>query len=134
MQRIRLEVEDEGIPSTALREISLLRELQHPNIVELKVSRSVHAALSVRAKGFMEAQRITVYRKTFMVLPAFVLWCMDCLGRYVHCTRLWWMYLFERTGGCIVLLDAVVDLTRVKLFNDRVQLRMIVGYCVYLQF
>jgi len=39
-QRIRLEVEDEGIPSTALREISLLRELQHPNIVELKVGRS----------------------------------------------------------------------------------------------
>lgn len=36
-KRIRLEVEDEGIPSTALREISLLRELQHPNIVELKV-------------------------------------------------------------------------------------------------
>lgn len=35
-QRIRLEVEDEGIPSTALREISLLRELQHPNIVNLK--------------------------------------------------------------------------------------------------
>ncbi|CAM9396076.1 unnamed protein product [Chrysoparadoxa australica] len=36
LKRIRLEVEDEGIPSTALREISLLRELQHPNIVELK--------------------------------------------------------------------------------------------------
>lgn len=35
-----MEVEDEGIPSTALREISLLRELQHPNIVELKVSPS----------------------------------------------------------------------------------------------
>jgi len=34
LKRIRLEVEDEGIPSTALREISLLRELQHPNIVE----------------------------------------------------------------------------------------------------
>lgn len=36
LQRIRLEVEDEGIPSTALREISLLRELEHPNIVELR--------------------------------------------------------------------------------------------------
>ena len=35
-QKIRMEVEDEGIPSTALREISLLRELQHPNIVQLK--------------------------------------------------------------------------------------------------
>jgi cyclin-dependent kinase 1 len=35
-QRIRLEVEDEGIPSTALREISLLKELQHDNIVQLR--------------------------------------------------------------------------------------------------
>ena len=33
-QRIRLEVEDEGIPSTTLREISVLRQLKHPNIVE----------------------------------------------------------------------------------------------------
>jgi len=33
VQRIRLEVEDEGIPSTTLREISVLRQLQHPNIV-----------------------------------------------------------------------------------------------------
>jgi serine/threonine protein kinase len=36
LKKIRLEVEDEGIPSTALREISLLRELDHPNIVKLK--------------------------------------------------------------------------------------------------
>lgn len=36
LKRIRLEVEDEGIPSTALREISLLRELQHRNIVDLR--------------------------------------------------------------------------------------------------
>jgi len=36
LKRIRLEVEDEGIPSTALREISLLRELDHENIVDLK--------------------------------------------------------------------------------------------------
>ncbi|KAL3916878.1 MAG: hypothetical protein SGILL_004976 [Bacillariaceae sp.] len=36
LKRIRLEVEDEGIPSTALREISLLRELRHPNVVDLK--------------------------------------------------------------------------------------------------
>ncbi len=33
-QRIRLEIEDEGIPSTTLREISVLRQLKHPNIVE----------------------------------------------------------------------------------------------------
>lgn len=35
LKRIRLEAEDEGIPSTAIREISLLKELRHPNIVPL---------------------------------------------------------------------------------------------------
>ena len=33
LKKIRLEREDEGVPSTAIREISLLKELQHPNIV-----------------------------------------------------------------------------------------------------
>ncbi|OQR96626.1 cell division protein kinase, partial [Achlya hypogyna] len=35
LKKIRLEAEDEGIPSTAIREISLLKELQHSNIVRL---------------------------------------------------------------------------------------------------
>jgi len=35
LKRIRLDAEDEGIPSTAIREISLLKQLQHPNIVRL---------------------------------------------------------------------------------------------------
>ncbi|KIH49323.1 hypothetical protein ANCDUO_20603, partial [Ancylostoma duodenale] len=46
MKKIRLEGEDEvshlamlyilGVPSTAIREISLLRELKHPNVVALE--------------------------------------------------------------------------------------------------
>lgn len=35
LKKIRLESEDEGIPSTAIREIALLKELVHPNIVSL---------------------------------------------------------------------------------------------------
>lgn len=35
LKKIRLEAEDEGVPSTAIREISLLKTMQHPNIVKL---------------------------------------------------------------------------------------------------
>lgn len=36
LKKIRLENEDEGVPPTAIREITLLKELAHPNIVFLK--------------------------------------------------------------------------------------------------
>ena len=35
LKKIRLENEDEGIPSTAIREISILKQLNHPYIVNL---------------------------------------------------------------------------------------------------
>jgi len=36
MKKIRLESQDQGVPSTTIREIMLLKELQHPNIVGLR--------------------------------------------------------------------------------------------------
>jgi len=35
LKRIRLDQDDEGVPSTAIREISLLKELRHENVVSL---------------------------------------------------------------------------------------------------
>ena len=35
LKKIRLESEDEGVPSTAIREIALLKELRHQNVVSL---------------------------------------------------------------------------------------------------
>lgn len=34
VKKIRMEMEDEGLPATAIREISILKELNHPNIVK----------------------------------------------------------------------------------------------------
>lgn len=34
LKKIRLTSEEEGVPSTAIREISLLKELQHANVVK----------------------------------------------------------------------------------------------------
>jgi len=36
IKQIKLQKDDDGMPSTAVREISLLQNLKHPNIVELK--------------------------------------------------------------------------------------------------
>jgi len=36
LKRIRLEREDNGVPCTALREVSLLKALKHPNIITLR--------------------------------------------------------------------------------------------------
>jgi cyclin-dependent kinase len=36
LKKIILDAEDEGVPSTAIREVSILRELKHGNIVDLK--------------------------------------------------------------------------------------------------
>jgi cyclin-dependent kinase len=41
LKKIRLEAEDEGVPSTAIREISLLKELKNDNIVKY-VSASIY--------------------------------------------------------------------------------------------
>ena len=38
MKKIKLEKEDDGVPSTAIREISLLKGIKHPNVVEWVIS------------------------------------------------------------------------------------------------
>ena len=36
LKKIKLETQSEGVPSTTIREISVLREIEHPNVVQLK--------------------------------------------------------------------------------------------------
>jgi serine/threonine protein kinase len=46
LKKIRLEAEDEGVPSTAIREISLLKELEDDNIVRHVCASSPELAIS----------------------------------------------------------------------------------------
>jgi len=60
MKKIRLESEDEGVPSTAIREISLLKELKHPNIVGLM------DVLMQEAKLYLIFEFLTMDLKKYM--------------------------------------------------------------------
>jgi cyclin-dependent kinase 1 len=62
MKNVRLENEDEGVPATTIREISMLCELRHPNIVELQnvileASRLylIFEFLTMDLRGFLDA-------------------------------------------------------------------------------
>nr|ACO11271.1 Cell division control protein 2 homolog [Caligus rogercresseyi] len=76
MKKIRLESEEEGIPSTAIREISLLKELQHPNIVCLQ------DVLMQENKLYLIFEYLTMDLKKFMDSKAKM--DMDLVKSYVY--------------------------------------------------
>ncbi|NXX82919.1 CDK5 kinase, partial [Urocolius indicus] len=49
LKRVRLDDDDEGVPSSALREICLLKELKHKNIVRQGWARGARAGAGVGA-------------------------------------------------------------------------------------
>ena len=51
LKKIKLECEDEGVPGTTLREVSLLKELHHPNVVQC----ALHARLGHRTSPHCRA-------------------------------------------------------------------------------
>lgn len=65
LKKIRLEQEEEGVPCTTIREIALLKELSHNNIVHLRdvvnmknTMYLVFEYLEVDLKMHMEAQQV----------------------------------------------------------------------------
>ena len=81
LKKIRLADEEEGVPATAIREISLLKELTHPNVVKLLDVRCSHSSLYLifefveqdlrqylKRKGVTESARAQSYYSSKQVL------------------------------------------------------------------
>lgn len=74
LKKIRLDVEDEGVPSTALREISLLKELSHPNIVECVRHRTPASAAHDRPRWGNAFDLNRLWPRESPCLPWFCRW------------------------------------------------------------
>lgn len=69
LKKIRLEAEDEGVPSTAIREISLLKELSHPCIVKyvpIWITSRLIDVVSSNAKLFLVFEYLDLDLKRYM--------------------------------------------------------------------
>lgn len=95
LKKIRLESEEEGVPSTAIREISLLKELAHPNVVSLLDI--VHAEaklylvfefLDLDLKRYMDTVRKgDGFGPEHVRVPSFLLSLLTIIRRRVTCTN-----------------------------------------------
>eukprot|EP01128_Nolandella_sp_AFSM9_P010712 TRINITY_DN743_c5_g1_i1.p1 TRINITY_DN743_c5_g1~~TRINITY_DN743_c5_g1_i1.p1 ORF type:complete len:316 (+),score=97.74 TRINITY_DN743_c5_g1_i1:75-950(+) len=85
LKKIRLEHEDEGVPSTAIREISILKELDHPAIVKL------HDVVHVQSKLFLVFEFVDQDLKKYMddvknIAPDLVRsYCKQLLEGLLYC-------------------------------------------------
>ncbi|EKM76310.1 hypothetical protein AGABI1DRAFT_63359 [Agaricus bisporus var. burnettii JB137-S8] len=85
LKKVRLEAEDEGVPSTAIREISLLKELNNDNVVKLlnivHVERKLYLVfefLDVDLKRYIETSRplkVNTVKKLCYQLNKGLLYC-----------------------------------------------------------
>lgn len=91
LKRIRLEQEEEGIPATSIREISILKELHHPNIVDLREVINSQGKLTLvfeyldkDLKKFLDSQRSPL-QPNLIQSYAYQILCGLC---YCHCHRI----------------------------------------------
>lgn len=83
LKKIRLEQEEEGVPSTAIREISLLKELNHPNVVRL------HDVIHADRRLYLVFEYLDLDLKKLM----------DSMPGFSHDTRLIKLYLWQMLSG-----------------------------------
>eukprot|EP00998_Keelungia_sp_KM082_P006495 NODE_2740_length_1001_cov_59.315789_g2720_i0.p2 GENE.NODE_2740_length_1001_cov_59.315789_g2720_i0~~NODE_2740_length_1001_cov_59.315789_g2720_i0.p2 ORF type:complete len:307 (-),score=101.66 NODE_2740_length_1001_cov_59.315789_g2720_i0:80-961(-) len=113
LKKIRLEAEEEGVPSTAIREISILKELHHPNVVRLLDVQSasqkltlVFEFLDMDLKHFMDRKGKLVGRQLKLLCKGMLEGILFChTHRIVHRDLKPQNLLVSRDGGVLKLAD-----------------------------
>ena len=122
--------EDEGIPSTAIREISLLREMSHPNIVTLKeiilggdqkiylifelMSMDLRRYIQSLGNNPMDPMLIKSY--TYQVLQVFLSFdyfgqkCSNSIQGTVYCHQRRIMHRDIKPANLLISTDGVIKL------------------------
>jgi hypothetical protein len=73
LKKIKLECEDEGVPGTTLREVSLLKELQHPNVVQCVCRARAATATHGQPRAARRRSFLRPTRHAFSRLPLLLL-------------------------------------------------------------
>ncbi|CAL6046233.1 Kinase [Hexamita inflata] len=116
VKRIRLEHEEEGVPGTAIREISLLKELQHEYIVGLKAvvhqNHRLHLIFEyceLDLKKFMDKNQIppTIVKELFRQLLVGVDFC--------HCHRV--LHRDLKPQNILIKLDNNIPISKIADFG-----------------
>lgn len=91
LKKIRLEQEEEGIPATSIREISILKELHHPNVVDLREVINSQGKLTLvfeyldkDLKKYLDSQKSAI-PPNLIQSYAYQILCGLC---YCHCHRI----------------------------------------------
>ena len=93
LKKVRMEKERDGMPVSSIREISILFQLNHPNIVDLKVIKNLYSSSRISvALGFLS---IKFYNR----------WIVAC-GQFACGLR--WTRLVDSHLVCVVVCVWVV--------------------------
>mmetsp|Transcript_19998 Transcript_19998/g.29950 ORF Transcript_19998/g.29950 Transcript_19998/m.29950 type:complete len:329 (-) Transcript_19998:99-1085(-) len=112
IKRIKLKSNKEGLSQEAIREIKILQELCHPNVVKILDIFQHHSNINLvmefmetDLEGVIKDPKITLTRSDVKAYMKMLLEAVD------HCHKRWILHRDIKPGNCLIGLDGSLHLT-----------------------